>query len=190
MIIGITGKSGSGKTYITNKLNEENRYIVIDVDKLVYDILNLENVKNELVNRYGKDILTEGKVDTKRLGKIVFTSKETIDEYNQYIWKYIKIELEKEIKNVTKEIIIDWSLLPLSDFLDKCDVKVLVELNLEERKRRIISRDNVTEEYFDKRESYSLEYTKEDYDIIVNSNDLKAIQEIKDLVEERKKIWK
>ena len=50
MIIGITGKSGSGKTTITNLLQERREYEVIHVDDLTHTILELEEVVEALIS--------------------------------------------------------------------------------------------------------------------------------------------
>ena len=43
MIIGIVGKSGSGKTYFSDLLNENDDFTVIHVDEIVHEILKLDN---------------------------------------------------------------------------------------------------------------------------------------------------
>ena len=152
MIIGITGKSGSGKTTISNKLNKDEKYLVIDVDTYAHRILEREEVKQELSNLYGSGILEDGEINRKRLGEIVFTSFEETEKYNKYIWEYIKTELERQMQN-KENIIIEWSLLPLTEYLDKCDIKILVENDINTRMERVMKRDNISEGYFMKREA-------------------------------------
>lgn len=185
MVIGITGVQGSGKSFLTRKLNKNNEYIIIDVDKLVHDILKREDVKNEMVLKYGQDILTDLKIDTKKIGRIIFLNKKNTEQYNLFIWRYISKELEDIFVSTDKDIILDWALLPLSRILDKCDIKVLVISDFETRKKRIMLRDNISEEYFINRENHSLEYNENDYDAVINSND---IEELKNIIERRKNI--
>lgn len=188
MIIGITGKSGSGKTFYSSQLNIDNMYLVIDVDKLVQELLNDTNIQNSLIEKYGEEIIENNEINKKKLGNIVFSSKESTKEYNDFIWEYIKIELQRQISNSQKDVIIDWSLLPLTDYLEKCNVKILIEQDSEIRKQRILKRDKITEEYFIKRENHSLEYKKEDYDIVINGNDLSNLKNIKEFIERRKNV--
>ena len=187
MIIGITGKSGSGKTFYSKELNKNNEYLVINVDKLTHKILKEQNVKEELILKYNTNILTNNKIDTKKLGHIVFSSKNSIKEYNEIIWKYIKLKIQQKINKTNKDIIIDWSLLPLSSFFNECKVKVLFSMNLQERENRVIKRDKITKEYFLKREKQSLKYNIKEYDIIINTNNPSNIEEIIKLIERRKK---
>jgi len=43
MLIGIMGKTGSGKSTITRLLNEEDKFLVIDVDKVNHYLLEMED---------------------------------------------------------------------------------------------------------------------------------------------------
>ena len=201
MIIGITGKSGSGKTTVSNKLNKDNTYLIIDVDKIPHDLIKRKDVRHGLISMYGENILPEivwmhdcalielpetEEIDRKKLGEKVFSSKEETDRYNQYIWLFVKEELEKIIVQADKDIILEWSLLPLTEYLNKCDIKVLVKSELEIRMERILKRDKITEEYFTKREEQSLVYNELEYDIILRGSENEEIEKLNKYIREKK----
>jgi dephospho-CoA kinase len=73
-VIGITGTIGSGKSTVGSIL-EELGVPVIDTDTITHNIQNSEKVRRAVVERFGKNILSDdgtGKIDRKKLGALVF----------------------------------------------------------------------------------------------------------------------
>ena len=52
MLIGIMGKTGSGKSTITRLLNKNDKYLVIDVDKVNHLLIESASLKDDIINRY------------------------------------------------------------------------------------------------------------------------------------------
>ena len=76
-------------------------------------------------------------------------------------WGYMQEMLDEILKNENKStIILEWALLPISKYWDKCDIKILMKANDIERKSRVMKRDNITEEYFFKRDKNSIRRTR------------------------------
>ena len=71
MIIGLTGTSCSGKNLVAETM-EKKGFFVVDEDKLGHVALDMN--QERLVDVFGPDILTDGKVDRRKLGPIVFSS--------------------------------------------------------------------------------------------------------------------
>ena len=182
MLIGIMGKTGSGKSTITRLLNKENKYLVIDVDKVNHSLIESTSLKDDIINRY-PETLESGVINRKKLGMILYQNKAKMDEYNALVWSYLEEELDKLIQSSTKPVIIDWMMLPLTKFYDMCDLKILVDSSLETRLERIKKRDNVDEEHFKARDKNSVNYNESDFDFIINNdkgfdeNEIKSIGE-------------
>jgi dephospho-CoA kinase len=181
MIIGICGKSGCGKTTLAqNIINVINKECVrIDIDKVGHQVLLLDEVKEDLINTFGIDIITDNYVDRKKLNKKVFSSKEEMDKLTDITWKWMQLIIDEFLlENKDKVIILDWLLLPKSKYFNMCDIKILLDIPYEIRKERALKRDNITSEAFDLREQASYNYNNEDFDIILKNNDLETIKRL------------
>ena len=179
MLIGICGKSGSGKSTISNYLKEEFDAIHCDIDKIGHYVLTLSNVQKALINCFGLEICEEGKINRKKLGQIVFNSVEKMKILEQITWKHMEIEIDRIInQNKDKIIILDWQLLPKTKYLSLCDLKILIDIPYEIRKQRLLKRDNISAEKIDLREKASITYNKNDFDYVFNTNDSENIKRL------------
>lgn len=157
--------------------------IHLDIDKVGHKALMNQEVKNELIKSYGNNILNEENIDRKKLGEIVFNSRLEMENLSNITWKYMQIEIDKFLlDNKDKIVILDWILLPISKYFDKCDVKVLLDIPYEIRKKRAIKRDNITEEAFDLREKASISFDANKFDYVINDNNNVEIRKLVKLI--------
>lgn len=173
MLIGICGKSGSGKSTLAKKIVDlkENKYIHLDIDKIGHKVLEIKEVQKDLINTFGNNIIENNKVNRKKLSNIVFSSKEQMQKLTNITWGYMQIEIDKIInKNLNKTIILDWQLLPLTKYFELCTLTILIDIPYQIRKERVLKRDNITEEQFQKRENASLNLENIKFDYIINNN--------------------
>ena len=181
MIIGICGKSGCGKSTLANQIIEltNNKAIHLDIDKVGHRVLLLPEVKQELINSFGESVIKGNIVDRKRLGEIVFYSRNEMSKLSDITWKYMQIEIDNFLNNhKDKIIILDWLLLPISKYFDMCDIKILLDIPYEVRKQRAMKRDNITEEAFDLREKASIKYNEISFDYVFKINDKEMVKRL------------
>ena len=179
MLIGICGKSGSGKSTISNYLKEELGAIHCDIDKIGHYVLILPNVQKDLIDSFGIEICEDGKINRKKLGQIVFNSIDKMKILEQITWKHMEIEIDKIInQNKDKIVILDWQLLPKTKYLNLCDLKILIDIPYEIRKQRLLKRDNISEDKIELREKASIIYNKNDFDYVFNTNDNENIKRL------------
>ena len=174
MIICVCGKSGSGKSTISNELKKiyGEKVIHVEIDKIGHKVLNDERVKNELVKYFGNNILNDNFVSRKKLGDIVFNSRNSMKKLSNITWKYMESEIDNIINNnKNKIIVLDYILLPITKYFNMADLKILMDVEYDIRKKRCITRDNISEEKFDLREKASIDYDKNKFDYIINSSD-------------------
>ena len=173
MIIGICGKSGSGKSTYANKIIRifDNRPVYVDIDKIGHDSLKEDDVKSSIVKQFGEELIDNNEINRKKLSDIVFNSKEEMEKLTQITWKYMENIIDRIIEeNKGRIILLDWQLLPKTKFFDMCDLKILLDIPYEVRKQRILKRDNISEEKFDLREKASYNYDNDKFDIVIESN--------------------
>lgn len=181
MIIGICGKSGCGKSTLANQIIEltNNKAIHLDIDKVGHSVLLLPEVKEELIKSFGESIIKENIVDRKKLGEIVFDSRNEMNKLSDITWKYMQIEIDNFLNlHKDKIIILDWLLLSISKYFDMCDIKILLDIPYEIRKQRAIKRDNISEEAFDLREKASIEFNESVFDYVIKANDKEIVKRL------------
>lgn len=181
MIIGICGKSGSGKSTISKQITTNYKNAVhLDIDKIAHKSHKDEKVKQKIIETFSKKILTNNEIDRKKLSIIVFSSKTEMKKLEEITQDFMEKEIDKFInENKDKIIILDYILLPITKYFKKCDIKILLDVPQNIRKSRVIRRDNITEESFMLRDSSSIEYKKSDFDIVLNSEKENILRRIK-----------
>ena len=179
MIIGICGKSGSGKSTLANQIKEiyNDKSLHLDIDKVGHNVLLIDEVKDKLIKSFGTSIIDNNNIDRKKLGNIVFDSRNDMKKLSDITWKYMQIEIDNYLEiNKDKIVILDWLLLPITKYFDMCDIKILLDIPYDIRKERAIKRDNITQEAFDLREKSSIDFCKENFDYVLKSNNDEVIK--------------
>lgn len=171
MIIGICGKSGSGKSTIAKQITSRYKNAVhLDIDKIAHKSHKDEEVKQKIIGTFTESVLTNNEINRKKLGRIVFASKEKMKLLEEITWEFMEKEIDNFInENKDKIIILDYILLPLTKYFDKCNIKILLNIPYHIRKQRVLSRDDITEEQFDLRDSAAIQYEISDFDIVLEN---------------------
>lgn len=147
MVIGVTGRSCSGKDVVV-RVMEERGIPSVNVDHLGH--LALENNKERLVEAFGAEILRDGKVDRKILGPIVFSDPEKLATLNGISHPWMVAEVEKFTLS-HKLCTINAALLESMDLVRFCNDILYVFAPYELRRTRAMSRDNLSAEAFERR---------------------------------------
>lgn len=150
IIIGLTGGTGAGKTTALRELETLGGYVV-DCDELYHDLLETSvSMRQELVKTFG-DILTDEKVDRKKLGKQVFRKESLMLKLNRITHRYVERALEEIVENQRLQgrqlLGIDAIALIESGIAQRCNLVVGIISPPEVRVRRIMEREGISEEY-------------------------------------------
>jgi dephospho-CoA kinase len=100
--IGVTGIFGSGKSTVS-KIFKNFDIDVISCDTIVGNLLRTNQVKKQIQNIFGKQILTSsGPIDRKKLANIIFSSKRQREKLNSIIHPLVFEKIDKAIDKLSK----------------------------------------------------------------------------------------
>ena len=146
MIIGVMGMSGSGKSTFSAYLEGQGAYI-IDADKIAREVVEkgTKGLK-EIEKSFGSDVLlSDGSLDRKKLGEIVFNDKKKLEILNSITTPEINREIIKRAtENNDKLVVIDCPMLHKISAIEICDKVVFVTASEEILIKRIMERDNIS----------------------------------------------
>lgn len=177
-IIGLTGKTGSGKSTFSLELKKRG-WFVIDADICAREITEKGSpALKELCDYFGNDILLpDGSLDRKMLAKKAFSSEENKKILNSITHPRITENMKNKIASAEKAgyeyCLIDAAVLLESDCKNLCHKIITVNAPEEVRLRRILLRDGITKEEAMLRISAQREdeYYFSNSDIIINNGD-------------------
>ena len=150
MIIGITGGTGSGKTTLLNLIRDHGG-LVLDCDAIYHKLLSTDtDLLNAIAQRFPGTV-EDGTLNRKKLGAIVFTDEDALQDLNRITHGAVKQEVLRQLSQKPALAAIDAIGLFEGGLGELCDVTVAVTAPKEARIHRLIVRDGITEEYARKR---------------------------------------
>lgn len=176
-VIGLTGQSGAGKTTVS-RVFSQNGFAVIDADIISREVTQKgQPCLTELSEAFGSDIInSDGTLNRKRLGSIVFFDREKLRQLNGIIYPYIIYRIISRIDELSEEgrelILLDAPTLFEANADDLCDLIISVTADESIRMSRIIARDNITPEAAKKRfeSQYSEHFFVNHSDFVIINN--------------------
>ncbi|MBE7045802.1 MAG: dephospho-CoA kinase [Ruminococcaceae bacterium] len=145
MIIGITGNSGAGKSYVSDIISQYG-FKKIDMDKIAHSIYEKRpDCLMEIRENFGDEVFSGETLLRKALGEIVFTDKNKLELLNEITHKYIMEEAKKEMNQ--ENILLDAPVLIDTKFEKLCEKIILVTSDTDTKIKRIMARDNISYEY-------------------------------------------
>jgi len=145
LIIGITGSIASGKTKVSELLNQAG-FKITSTDLIGHLILFQSNVRNRLVEEFGDKILDLNKlISRKKLSKVVFENPEKLKILNSITHPEIFKYMHSVIANSKSEMVIfEVPLLFEAELEDHFDYIITVSANPENQLLRLMKRNNLT----------------------------------------------
>jgi dephospho-CoA kinase len=146
-LIGLTGGIGSGKTTVAKMFAAKGIPVYI-ADEEAKKLMNKAEIIQAIANKFGKEIINNGKINRTLLAEKVFNNKEKLNALNQIVHPAVKEDFKSWLKQhqefpfVMKETAILFETGGNKD----CDLVITVVAPLSERISRIIKRDNSTEQ--------------------------------------------
>lgn len=152
LIIGLTGSIASGKSTISTMFRNID-IPVIDADLIARQVVEPgKPAYKKIVETFGNGIiLSNGEIDRKQLGQIVFSNEGRRKQLNEIVHPAIREEmLEQKTsllnQGVHKAIVLDIPLLFESNLTGLVDKILVVYVDEETQLKRLMDRDKSTEE--------------------------------------------
>ena len=146
MIIGITGGTGCGKTTLLHCIRERGG-LILDCDQIYHDLLQTDAALLEAIAARFPGVVENGALQRKKLGAIVFSDEKALQDLNKITHAAVKAEVLRQLAARPALAAIDAIGLFEGDLASLCQVTVAVTAPVENRVRRLMARDGITEEY-------------------------------------------
>ena len=146
MIIGITGGTGCGKTTALQVFRELGG-AVLDCDEIYHRLLATDQTLLDAIERRFPGTVSNGELNRKKLGKIVFGDKNALSDLNAITHRAVHQEVLRLIAGETRHIAIDAIGLFEGGLASLCDCTVAITAPEDSRIQRLILREGITEEY-------------------------------------------
>ncbi len=172
-LVGITGSIGCGKTTLANIVKQLG-YAVYDADSWVRQLYYNKCFLAELAKVFPESVV-DGVADKKMLRKIVFNDKSKLENLEKLIYPFLNQKIKQVITKNAKStylIFLDAALLFEKGWNKYCNFIILADVDYEIQKSRVMKRDNISAEDFDRINNIQLknEYKKVLSDIVIDTD--------------------
>ncbi|MFB4166689.1 dephospho-CoA kinase [Virgibacillus sp. JSM 102003] len=151
LIIGLTGSIASGKSTISLMFDDFN-IPVVDADKLSREVVMPgEKAYEQITDTFGNEILRDDKtLDRKKLGKIIFNDETKRKQLNGIVHPAVREKMLERRDSYVEAgadcVVLDIPLLFESKLTGFVDRTVVVYVDEEVQARRLMERDEYSEE--------------------------------------------
>ncbi len=150
-LTAITGSIGCGKTTIARIINRMG-YTVFDVDGWVRRLYFQKDFIKEIAAHFPQ-VVDDGQVDKRKLRNLVFSDNKQLKLLESLIHPFLRQTLKNTIRrNAFSDDLyfVDCALLFEMGWDKYCDFIMVADVDYEIQKQRVMARDQVTAEDFDK----------------------------------------
>ena len=145
-ILGITGGTGCGKTTLLNLIAEKGG-LILDCDAIYHALLLSDKAMLTAIDARFPGVVEDGMLNRKKLGAIVFADRQALLDLNAITHAAVKTEVLRRLESKPSLAAIDAIGLFEGGLAELCDVTVAVTAPAEDRVRRLMARDGISEDY-------------------------------------------
>ena len=146
MILGITGGSGCGKTTLLKLIGQQGG-LILDCDAIYHELLATDRELLAAIEVRFPGVVAGGVLQRKKLGALVFSDEQALEDLNRITHGAVKREVLRRLEAGPKLAAIDAIALFEGGLAELCDLTVAVTAPTEDRVRRLMARDGISEEY-------------------------------------------
>ncbi len=172
-LIAVTGSIGCGKTTLSNLIRKMG-FCVFDADGWVRRLYYQKDFIKVIAQHF-PSVMEQGKVNKRALRNIVFSDAQQRKLLESLIHPFLKHTLKNlKRKNAFFDdlFFLDVALLFEMGWEKYCDLVIVADVDYETQKKRVMKRDNISAEDFDKINNVQLnnEHKKALADVVINTN--------------------
>ena len=146
MILGITGGTGCGKTTLLRCIAAQGG-LVLDCDAIYHALLQEDPALLAAIENRFPGTVEQGTLQRKKLGNLVFSDENALKDLNTITHGAVKAEVLRRLEEKPALAAIDAIALFEGGLAELCDVTVAVTAPLEDRVKRLMARDGISEDY-------------------------------------------
>ena len=146
MILGITGGTGSGKTTLLGILQAHGA-LVLDCDEIYHRLLDTDPALLAAIENRFPGTVENGQLQRKKLGAVVFSDEAALLDLNRITHGAVRQEVLRLLENRPALAAIDAIGLFEGGLGELCDLTIAVTAPVEDRVRRLMARDGISEAY-------------------------------------------
>ncbi|MFJ1262879.1 dephospho-CoA kinase [Capnocytophaga canis] len=146
MVVGLTGGIGSGKTTIARMFQDLGIPVYISDIEAQKVIETDPVIKRRIIKEFGELAYIDGKYNRRYIADIVFNDKHKLQKLNNIVHPALALHFQRW-KDMQKSLYIikEAAILFESGAYKQCDYIITVTAPEQERIRRVVERDQVTE---------------------------------------------
>lgn len=165
--LGVTGSIGAGKSHIVRRFMEYGKEIGLTVVNIDFDAIGHEilekswlavdvDVRDALTQMFGLKIVegeddSDGFIDTKKLGSIIFSNNEALDDFNRVMMEPMHLKIRRKLTESKGLVLFNSALLAEMNCGYMCNNDVLlIDADEKIRHQRLVER-GYTEEQISRR---------------------------------------
>lgn len=172
-IIGITGSIGCGKTYLANIIRSMG-YCVYNPDDWTRELYRRKDFLKIIKGKFPEVFDAKDNFNKRKLRNIVFDDKNKLKELESFIHPFLVRKLKKTIHKyaIHSDILfLDVALLYEFGWDKYCDYVIVADVNKDIQKKRVMLRDNISENDFLKIISLQCtqQFKKDKADYVINT---------------------
>lgn len=148
MIIGLTGGIATGKSTVSNYLQDKYGIPVLDADVIAREAVKVNSpIFQGIIDRYGENILlNNGNLNREKLGDIIFNNSLEKKWLESQIHPFVRDSLERKIPQLSNPIIVlSIPLLFEANMTDLVDRTWVVTCDFTTQLDRLKTRNNLTQ---------------------------------------------
>ena len=153
VVAALTGSIATGKTVVLDYFRDNLGFKVVSADSVGHEILKNTEIIEKIGRTFGPDVIKNGSIDRKILGKIVFSDKAELLKLNEITHPAIlqkTFEIIDEISE-TSPVILEAAILIEAGWHKYFKTVMLTWCKPEIQLDRLMTRDNISEEEAKKR---------------------------------------